>query len=138
MVQWLRLCTSKVGGAGSIPGPGTKIIAHAMQCSQTNLLFRFLNIFKRKVYNVSLLKVICGCSVAQSCLTLCTFMDCSPPGSSAHGFPRQEYRSALLFPTPGDLLDPGIKPVSLASLALAGRLSTTEPPGKPIKSYTGN
>ena len=54
------------------------------------------------------------------------------------GFPRQEYQSVLLFPTPGDLLDPGIKPVSLASLALAGRLSTTEPPGKPIKSYTGN
>ena len=26
-----------------------------------------------------------ACSVAQSCLTLCTPMDCSPPGSSVHG-----------------------------------------------------
>ncbi|KAM7233977.1 hypothetical protein CapIbe_016113 [Capra ibex] len=26
----------------------------------------------------------CGCSVAQSCLTLCDPMDCSPPGSSVH------------------------------------------------------
>ena len=25
------------------------------------------------------------CLVAQSCLTLCNPMDCSPPGSSAHG-----------------------------------------------------
>ena len=35
------------------------------------------------------------------------------------------------FPSPEDILDPGIKPVSLASLALAGRFFATEPPGKP-------
>ena len=44
------------------------------------------------------------------------------------GFPRQEYWSRLPFPSPGDLLDPGIKP---ASPALAGRVFTLEPPGKP-------
>ena len=27
----------------------------------------------------------CVCSIAQSCLTLCDPMDCSPPGSSVHG-----------------------------------------------------
>ena len=27
----------------------------------------------------------CACLVAQSCLTLCDLMDCSPPGSSVHG-----------------------------------------------------
>ena len=32
------------------------------------------------------------------------------------GFPRQEYCSGLPFPAPGDLPDPGIKPVSPASL----------------------
>ena len=42
-------------------------------------------------------------------------------------FPRQEYWSGLPFPSPGDLLDPGIKP---ASLVLAGRFFTTEPSGK--------
>ena len=36
-------------------------------------------------------------------------------------FPRQEYWSGLPCPPPGDLLDPGIKPVSLTSPALAGR-----------------
>jgi len=28
------------------------------------------------------------------------------------GFPRQEYRSGLPFPSPGDLLNPGIEPGS--------------------------
>ena len=41
------------------------------------------------------------------------------------GFLRQEYWSGLPFPTPGDLPDPGIKPVSLASPALAGGFFTT-------------
>ena len=48
------------------------------------------------------------------------------------GFPRQEYRSGLPLPSPGDLPDPEIKPTSPVSPALASRFSTTEePPGKP-------
>ena len=47
------------------------------------------------------------------------------------GFPRQEYRSGLPFPSPGDLPNPGTEPVSPA---LAGRFFTTEPPGKPLYS----
>ena len=34
------------------------------------------------------------------------------------GFSRQEYWSGLPFPPPGDLLDPGIEPVSSVSTAL--------------------
>ena len=37
------------------------------------------------------------------------------------GFPRQQYWNGLLFPTPGDLPDPGTEPASLVSPALAGR-----------------
>ena len=44
---------------------------------------------------------------------------------------RQEYWSALPFPPPGDLLNPGIEPASPASLALADGFFTTQPPGKP-------
>ena len=56
---------------------------------------------------------------------LCDPTDCSLPGSSVHGFPRQEYCSELPFPTPGDLPDPRIEPSSQAdSLPLT-------PPGKP-------
>ena len=43
-------------------------------------------------------------------------------------FSRQEYWSGLPFPTPGDLLNTGIEPVSPA---LAGGFFATEPPGKP-------
>ena len=35
------------------------------------------------------------------------------------------------FPPPGDLPDPGIEPMSQASLAFARGFFTTEPPGKP-------
>ena len=47
------------------------------------------------------------------------------------GFPRQEYWSDKPFPSPGDLLDPGIEP---RSSALAGRFFTTEQSGKPTNS----
>ena len=35
-------------------------------------------------------------------------------------FSRQEHWSGLPFPTPGDLLDPGIEPESLVSSAVVG------------------
>ena len=47
------------------------------------------------------------------------------------GFPRQEYWSGLPFPSPGDLTEPGIKPESPESPALAGRFFNTLPPEKP-------
>ena len=46
------------------------------------------------------------------------------------GVSRQEYWSGLPFPIPGDLLNPGIEPTSLASPALAGVFFTTAPPGE--------
>ena len=55
---------------------------------------------------------------------LCDPMDGGPPGSSLHGFSRQEYWSGLPCPPP-DLPNPGIKPTSLTSPALAGRFFTT-------------
>ena len=47
------------------------------------------------------------------------------------GFSRQEYWSGLPCSLPGELSDPGIKPVSLMFLALAGRFFLPlAPPGK--------
>ena len=68
------------------------------------------------------------CMSAQLCLTLHDPLDSSPPGSSVH---RILQVRTLPFPPPGDLHHPGIKPSSLASPALAGGFSTTEPPEKP-------
>ena len=39
-------------------------------------------------------------------------------------FSRQEYWKGLTFPTPGDLPDPGIKPMSPAAPALGGGFFT--------------
>ena len=41
------------------------------------------------------------------------------------GFSRQEYWNWSPFPTPGNLLDPGIEPMSLTSPALAGGFFTS-------------
>ena len=63
------------------------------------------------------------CLVAQSCPTLATPWTIVSQAPLAMRFSRQEYWSRLSFPPPGDLPDPGIKPVSPA-----GRFFTTEPP----------
>ena len=59
------------------------------------------------------------CLVAKSCPTLCDPMDYSPPAPLSVEFSRQDYWSGLPFPSPGDLPDPGIKPMSTA---LAGHI----------------
>ena len=48
-------------------------------------------------------------------------------------FSRQEYWSALPFPSPGDLPDPGIEP---RFLALQTDSLLSEPPGKPKNDST--
>ena len=61
-------------------------------------------------------------------------MDCCPPGSSVHGFSRQEYWRGLSFPSPGDLPHPEIKP---GSPALKADPFLSEPPGRsPINAST--
>ena len=46
------------------------------------------------------MKVKSESEVAQSCLTFSNPMDCSLPGSSVHGFFRQEYWSGVPLPSP--------------------------------------
>ena len=69
--------------------------------------FRFhQNVFKLLImktqYNHLFIpwKVYCCCKVTKLCSTLWDPMDCNPPGSSVHGFSRQEYWSGLPFPSP--------------------------------------
>ena len=47
-------------------------------------------------------------------------------------FSRQEYWSGWLFPTSGDLSNPGMEPLSLVSPALTGGFFTTFHLGSPI------
>ena len=77
---------------------------------------------------------VCVCVWAQSFSHLWLF---ATPWTIAHqaplsmGFSRWEYWNGLLFPPPGDLPNAGIKPMRLASSALAGRFFTSAPPGNP-------
>ena len=61
-------------------------------------------------------------SRVQLFVALWTVAHQAPPSM---GFSRQEYWSGLPLPSPGDLPDPGIKPASLLSLALASKFFTT-------------
>ena len=78
-----------------------------------------------------------SCSVMSSSATPCTVAHQAP---LSMGFPRQAYWSGLPFPSPGDLPDPGIKPMSpalqcglyhgAARGALPNRLSELKIPGR--------
>ena len=59
-------------------------------------------------------------------------MDYSPPGSSVHGIFQARILSALPFPSPGDLPDPGIEPGSPELQAVS---LLTEPLGK-LQNHT--
>ena len=77
-----------------------------------------------------LLSSKCMCSVISNSATPWTV----PRQAPLMEFSRQEYWSRLPYLLPGDLPDPGIETVSLASPALAGRFFTTGLLGKPILS----
>ena len=61
----------------------------------------------------------------QWCQTLCNHMDYSSPVSSVHEIFQARLLDGLPCPPPGYLPNPGIKPVSFMSPALAGGFFTT-------------
>ena len=69
-----------------------------------------------------------GGVVAKSRQTLATPWTVARQATLSKGVPRQEYWSGLPVPSPGNLPDPGIEPMSPA---LVGGFFTTAPPGKP-------
>ena len=76
------------------------------------------------LYRLSHQGSLCGCVLSRIQLF-------ATPWAVAHqaplsmGFPKQEYWGGLPCLPSGDLPDPGIEPISLMSLALAGRSFTT-------------
>ena len=66
--------------------------------------------------------------VAQSCLTLCNPVACSPPSFSAHGILQGRILEWVTIPFSRDLPDLGIKP---GSPALQSDSLPSEPPEKP-------
>ena len=72
--------------------------------------------------------ILGGGSVVKSCPTLATPWTVACQAPLSMGFSRQECRSGLPFPSPGDLPNPGIEP---GSPALQADSLLTELSGKP-------
>ena len=103
----------------SPPGPRLPSL-----CPQAHCLYLCLYSHPAdRLNNIIFLDFMCMCF--QSCLTLCSAMDSSPPGSSIHGIFQQEYWSRLSCPTAMDLAKLEIEPETLASPELAGRFFTS-------------
>ena len=68
--------------------------------------------------NLVIVEYVCP----QSCLTFVMLWTVAHQAPLSMGFSRKQYRSELPFPTPGDLPNSGIKPVSLVSPPLASGL----------------
>ena len=68
--------------------------------------------------------MLCAKSL-QSCSTLCDPVTVARQAPLSMRFCWQKHWSGLPFPAPGDLPDPGIKPLYLTSPALAGGFFTT-------------
>ena len=75
----------------------------------------------------------------QSCLTLWNPVGYSFPCSSVHGILQVRILGWVAMIPPGDLPNPGIKPVSLMSPALAGEFFTTSATWEaPLNTYSLN
>ena len=69
----------------------------------------------------------------QSRPTVCSSMDCSPPGSSVRGILQARILEWVAMPfSRGSSPDPGIEPMSLVSPALQADSLLTELPRKPL------
>ena len=73
---------------------------------------------------------MCAYAATQSYQTL-RLRDCSLPSPLSLGLFRQEYWSGLSFPPSSYFPNPGVKPISPASLLHCSRVFTTVPTGKP-------
>ena len=73
----------------------------------------------------------CVSAYPQSCPTLCNPLGCSPPGYLVHGIFQARILEWVAIPSPGDLPDPGVKPVSPVTPALQVYCLPAEPQGKP-------
>ena len=78
-------------------------------------------------------KCACVCIVAQLGPTLCDPMDYSSPVSFLHGISQARILEWVAISYCRGSSQPGNKPASLASLAVASKFFTTAPSGKPSK-----
>ena len=79
--------------------------------------------FSQSITIFSMLLCVCA-EPLPLCLTRCNPVTVAQQTPLSMGFSKKEYWSGLPCPPPGDLLDPGIEPISLIFPVLAGRFFT--------------
>ena len=96
---------------------------YSMVTVGNNIVLHAWKLLREQILKVLRLRKLCV--YAQSCPTLCSPMDCSPPGSSVHGvfLARKRVGCHVLFQ--GIFPTLGMEPASPASPALTGRFFTT-------------
>ena len=113
------LCSANDGYLWEILGWRKRRVREFLACLLSVKCYRSCDVYT--------LQLLLGCC----CLAAKLFPTLLQPQGLAHQdplsmrFPRQEYWSGLTFPSPGDLLNPGIKPASFGSPILASRFFTT-------------
>ena len=80
---------------------------------------------------------VCACmlKLLQLCPILCDPLDCSLPGSSAHGILQVRILEWVAVPSSRGSSLRGTEPLSLMSLALAGGFFTTSVPWEAPREY---
>ena len=86
------------------------------------LMISFDPLFNQNLYLVT---HACMLSCVSHVLLFVTPWTVARQAPLSTGFSRQEHRSGLPLPPPGDLPDPGVEPSSVVSPALAGGFLTT-------------
>ena len=140
--QPINLCYLTKKGAKTILSLGKHLTKKCHRCSQGHTSRKF----KACWYSENLQsfmfinreQIMCineSVSVAQSCPLFMTPQTAVHQASPSMGLSWQEHWSGLPFPPPEALSNPEIERESPAAPALAGRVFTTEPPGKPMDEY---
>ena len=82
-----------------------------------------------RVWSATLASLACLC--AQSCLTLCNPVDCSPPGSSVHGISQARILEWVAISSSRGSSQPRTQTHVFCLSCIAGRFFTIKPSGKP-------
>ena len=104
------------------------VVQSEMELGVTDTFISLMVMMVSKCTPMSQPVCVLSCSVVTDSLQS---MNCSPSGSSVHGILQARILEWVAVSSSGDLPNPGIKSVSFASPALAGRFFTTASPGKP-------
>ena len=94
-------------------------------------IYASLYFLQHSTYNkIITVQHVCAKSL-QSYMTFYNSMDDNPPGSSIHGILQARNLEWVAISFLGHLLNPGIGPISLPSLAFTGSSLLLAPPGNP-------